>query len=255
VRTNPLLTESLHGLAGSGRAHQDYLLYLFLQAVVLFVWWPKDSLPEALATAQTPSTLLAAVLAAGAAISWFAARAGAEELLLPGQNGLRDWAAATGLPLGRVLQGYLAGHLVQTAALVMLSLPLVLCAFTVSGGEWIPLGESLLAIVFMATYFRLAAASLYLTIGQHPATALICTRGLVLVTYLVTAMVLAPASHLLLASRLLRDEAPQHAATPVSAPAFMAVHLLACAALLVVLHRQLASVRRIAGAVTAAPSR
>jgi len=246
MRANPLLREYLRGLAGSGRAHQDYLLYLFLQAVVLFIWWPKDTLPEALAAAQTPNTLLAAVLAAGAAVSWFAARTGAEEVLLPGQNGLRDWAAATPLPLGKLLRGYVAGHLVHTGALVALSLPLVLCAFTVSGGEWRALATSLLAIVFMATFFRLAAASIYLAIGQHRATALVCTRGLVLLTYLITAVTLAPASHLLLASNLLRNAAAPPVVLAPSAAVFMALHLLACLVLLGLLHRQLAGVRRLA---------
>ena len=249
---NPLLRETLGGLGDAGQANLDYLLYLFLQAVVLFVWWPKDTLWETLSTSQPPDTLLASVLAAGAAVSWFTARAGAEEVLLPGQNGLRDWAAATPLPLGRMLRGYLLAHLVQTVWLLLLSLPLVLCAFPVSGARWQGLVPSLLVIVFMATAFRLAGACIYLAIGRHRVTTLVCVRAVVLLTYVLTAVAVAPASHLRLAGALLGDGADPGWDPTLSTALFMGIHTAVCVALLVVLHRQLAALRRAAREGTAA---
>ena len=59
---DPVFSEAMRGLTGSGAAHLEYLLYLFLQAVVLFIWWPKDSLLEALAAADRPDTLLASAI-------------------------------------------------------------------------------------------------------------------------------------------------------------------------------------------------
>ena len=136
MRSNPLVTEVLVGLTRQGQAQLDALGLLLVQAVVLFLWWPKDGLAQMLESQHGPHTLTAVVMALGATTAYFALRAGAEEIVLPGQHGLRDWALATPLGLGQILRGYVVGQLVHSLHLLALSSPLLLMAFTVSGGEW-----------------------------------------------------------------------------------------------------------------------
>ena len=56
---NPLLREFVHGTLARGAAQRNYLLHLLFQSTVLFVWWPKDSLADALTAGQAPATLVA----------------------------------------------------------------------------------------------------------------------------------------------------------------------------------------------------
>src|SRR5262245_55601893 len=103
MRVNPLVTEVLVELPRQRPAHPDALGLVLLQALVVFLWWPKDGLAQVLESQHGPHTLTAAVMTLGATTAYFALRAGAEESLLPGQHGLRDWALATPLGLGRIL--------------------------------------------------------------------------------------------------------------------------------------------------------
>jgi len=251
TRTDPLLAETVRGLGGCGRAQSDYLLYLALQAMAVFVWWPKSTLREMLAAGDGPNTLLAAVIAAGIGVAWFAARAGAEEVLLPDQHGLRDWAAETPRALGRILVGYLAGHLLHTVHLLSLSAPLLLTAFSVSGGEWDALGWCLTAILFQATFCRLAAASIHLSIGHYPAMSILSVRAVVVLSYVLTAAFAPAASPLTLAARLLGAATPDRAA-PSATLTFVLLHVAASAVLVAVLHAQLARIRRGAAVAAAA---
>jgi hypothetical protein len=241
-RPDPVFHETLAGLAGSGTAHLEYLLYLFLQAVVLFIWWPKGTLPEVLAEADRPDTLLASVLASGFATAWYSARAGAEEFALPGQSGLIQWALGTGLPLGRILTGYLAGSLTQVLGLVALSLPLVLCGFSVSGGSFHAVTWCLVAVVFQATFLRLAAAAIHLAIGQQIVMTRVCIRGAVVATYLAGLTLLPAASHVALSRTLL--DTPM-AATGLAHPgvAFITWMTAGSLALLLFLRHQLSGLR------------
>jgi len=205
MRGNPLVTEVLAGLTRQGKAQLDYLGLILLQAVVLFLWWPKDGVAQMLESQHGPHTLAAVVMAVGVTLSYFALRAGAEEILLPGQHGLRDWALATPLGLGRILRGYLLGQVVHSLQLLALSSPLLLIAFTVSGGEWAALGWCLTAALVQALFFRLCGALTHLTIGQHRAESYFSVRAILLLVY-VPAGWLAPAtSHLALTYRTLGE--------------------------------------------------
>src|SRR5688572_24150371 len=135
MRANPL-SEVLYGLTRAGRAQLDYLGLVVVQAVVQFLWWPKHGVAQMLASQHGPDTLMAVVVAIGLSMAYHSVRAGAEEFLLPGQRGLHDWVRATPLSLGRLLLGYVSGQLLQGLHMLLLSLPLMLIAFTVSGGEW-----------------------------------------------------------------------------------------------------------------------
>ena len=241
-----VLAESLRGIATPGRAHRDLVNYLVIQAVVLFLWWPKDTLLEVLGSGDAPDTLLATVLAAGFMSAWYGVRAGAEELLLPGQRGLRAWRAGGSPSVARLLAGRTAGHAVESAHALALASPLVLTAFAVSGGEWPALAWCAAAILLQAVCFRLAAAAIALALGEHATMILIATRALVLLAYALTAVALPAASLVVLGADLLRVDAPPGAGADPAAPVaplapmvFVAAHLVAAAALLALLDRQL----------------
>jgi len=246
MRSNPLVTEVLIGLTRQGKASLDYLGLLLLQAVVLLMWWPKNEVAQALESQHGPHTLAAVVMAAGVAMAYFALRAGAEEILLPGQHGLRDWALATPLGLGRILRGYLVGQLVHSLYLLALSSPLLMMAFTVSGGEWGALAWCLAAALVQALFYRLCGAITHLAIGQHRGESYFTVRAILLLVYVPVGWLAPLASHIAFTSRALGESM---AAQPASAVVpdhlvFLAVYAGLGVLAAVALHRLLARERR-----------
>lgn len=252
LSTNPLLREVLAGIGQVGPAHFTYLGYLGIQALVVFLAWPKSDLYHMLATGSAPQPLLAVVITLGATLAYYSLRAGAEEFVLPGQHSLGEWALTTRLGLGRILRGYLAGHCLQTLHAVVLSSPLLLAAFSVSGGTWSGLAWSLAAILVQAAFYRLVGALVYLTIGDKRVLTLLCLRALVLLGYAVTVFALPLASHLVISYRLLNARSIPPNVTAVSDQlAFVLVYAGLCALLMLLLHRLLSRHRRLAGALEA----
>lgn len=249
-QSNPLVAEVRRGLAGSGPAHRAYLDYLVIQAVVLFLFWPKSELSHVIETGDGPDSLLAVVIAVGVSVAYYNIRAGAEEILLPGQHSLREWTVATPLKLTRILRGYLCGHLLQTLHVIALSSPLLLTAFSVAGGEWSGLAWSLTAVLFQATFYRLAGAVVYMTIGHHDTTTFASLRAVLLAGYAVTAALLPAASHLIVSSHLLNGR-PSMYLTGGILPghvAFLLVYTVLSVVLAAVLYSILSRQRRMTAA-------
>jgi hypothetical protein len=207
IRVNPLFVETLRGLATVGRVHLDYLNYLLLQALVVFFWWPKSTMIQLLENQDAPNTLLALIVALGVSLAYYNLRAGGEEILLPGQHPLREWALATPLSIGRILSGYLYGHAVQMLHALALSSPLLLMAWLVSANTAHELVWSLLGVVLLATFYRLLGALMYLMFGHYEMLMFISLRGVLVVSYLLGAMLLPLVSHLVMASRWLKGDA------------------------------------------------
>lgn len=197
-RINPLVTEVLAGLTRQGYAHLYYLALLALQASVLFVLWPKGGVDELLASQHSPYTLAGVVMAMGLSMAYFALRSGSEEILLPGQHGLRDWALATPLGLGRIIGGYVTGQLIQSLHQLALSAPVILVAFTVSGGEWTAAGWCVAAALVQALFYRLCGAITHLTMGEHGARSLFTVRTILFVVYIPVGWIAPITSHLAL---------------------------------------------------------
>ena len=213
-RVNPLVSEVLAGLTRKGYAHLYYLALLALQASTLFVLWPKGGVDELLATQHSPYALAAVVMALGLSMAYFALRAGSEEILLPGQHGLRDWALATPLGLGRILQGYVTGQVIQSLHQLALSAPIILVGFTVSGGEWAALGWCVAAALVQALFYRLCGAITHLTIGEHSARSLFTVRTILFVIYVPVGWIAPVTSHLALSYHTLSESGA--AARPAS---------------------------------------
>lgn len=226
MRSNPLVTEVLVGLTRGGRAQLSYLGLLLLQAIVLFLWWPKIGVTQMLASQHGPQTLQAVVMATGVTLAYFALRAGAEEVALQGQHGLRDWTLATPLGLARVLSGYVLGQLIHSLYLLVLSAPLVLAAFTVSGGEAAAIGWCLAAVLIQALFFRLCGAITHLTIGHLRAESYFTVRAILLLVYIPVGWLVPKASHIALTARALGEQASaQPAVTAEADPvAFLVIY-------------------------------
>ena len=208
MRTNPLAAEILAGLMRPGKAQLHYLGMLLLQAVIVLLWWPREEIGQVLDARSGPNTLTAAMMTVGITTAYHAIRAGAEELVLPGQHGLRDWALATPLRTGRILRGCLLGHLVYGTYMLLLSAPLVLMAFTISGGEWAPLGWCTAATLVQALFYALCGAVVQLAIGTHRGAANATVRTIVVVMYAVIGLAAPFLSHVMLCSRLLSEGEP-----------------------------------------------
>ena len=205
MRINPLVTEVLRGLARPGQAHMDHLGLLLLQGVVVLLWWPRDPLVQVLESQSGPNVLTALVMTFGATAAYLSLRIGAEEVLLPGQHGLRDWALATPLPLGRILHGYVLGQFVLSLYLLALSAPLILMAFTVSGGEWPALAWCLAAALLHTFFYRLCGAIIHVTVGQHRAESRFFVRAILIVVYVPIGFLVPYTSHVVLTSRALGE--------------------------------------------------
>ena len=226
MRSNPLVTEVVVGLTRQGKAQLDALALLLVQAVVLFMWWPKDGLAQMLERQHGPHTLTAVVITLGATTAYFAVRAGAEEVTLPGQHGLRDWVLATPLGLGRILRGYVLGQLIHSLHLLVLSSPLLLMAFTVSGGEWDALGWCVAGALVQALFYRLCGAIIYVTIGQHRTETRFFVRAILVVVYVPVGLLAPVTSHVAFTSRALGEHMstqPAFASAPDQA-VFLAVY-------------------------------
>ena len=245
MRSNPLVTEVVVGLNRQGKAYLDYLGLLLVQAVVLFTWWPKSGVAQALESQHSPHTLTAVVMAVGVTLAYFALRAGAEEVVLPGQHGLRDWALATPLGVGRIVRGYVLGQLIHSLHLLALSSPLLLMAFTVSGGEWAALGWCLAAALVQALFYRLCGAITHLMIGQHRAESYFTVRAILLLVYVAVGWLAPLASHVALTAHVLGESAAQPALAAVPDPVvFLAVYAGLSVLAAATLHRLLTRERR-----------
>ena len=203
MRGNPLVTEALVGVTRTGSVQLDHLGLLLLQAAVLLVLWPKGDVTELLTSEHSPYALAGVIMAMGMAMAYVALRAGAEIILLPGQHGLRDWALATPLGLGHIVRGYVVGQLVHSVYLVALSSPLLLMAFTVSGGEWTALGWCVAAALVQALFYRLCGALAHLLLGQHRTETVYAIRTIVAVIYVPIGWLAPVTSHLALSYRAL----------------------------------------------------
>ncbi|MGQ0749417.1 MAG: hypothetical protein ACT4PS_02670 [Betaproteobacteria bacterium] len=211
MRTNPLVAEVFTGLNRAGKAQLEYLGLLLVQAVVVFLWWPKDGVAQALQSQHTPRTLLALVMAVGVTTAYFALRAGAEFNALPGQRRLREWAR-TPLPGASIVSGYIVGQLLHSVHLLALSSPLLLAAFTVSGGEWAALGWCLAAVLAQALFYRLCGAVTHLSLGQHREAVTGTVHTIMVIVYIPVGLFLPLTSHLALAYRTLGEDPPRQAA-------------------------------------------
>lgn len=238
VRLNPLLAEIWHGLAGAGAMQQAYLNYLIIQALVLFFWWPKSSMFKLIENQDGPITLLAVMIALGVSVAYYSLRAGGEEILLPGQHSLREWNIATPLAIGRIIRGYVTGHLLLMTHALLLSSPLLLMAYAVSGDTRAGLIGCLVTVVLQATVYRLLGAVMYLSIGQHEVIMFIALRAALIAGYLLGGILLPVTSHLVVSGQLLNSDP-----SLTSVQDFLMIYGLLCLLLIAVLYFLLARQR------------
>lgn len=240
---NPLVIEVMAGLGRRGMAGLHKLGLLTLLAIVLIIWWPKAGLEQSLANQQDPNTLTAVVITLGIAMAYLALRCGAEEIMLPGQHGLRDWVLATPLRPGRILRGYLLAQLLCSLHFVVLSLPVLLTAFAISGGEWSALGWCLAAALVQALFYRLCGAITHLAIGQHRAESRFAVRAILVLVYVPLGLAAPVTSHVALATRMLGEDTGSRTAFAADNMAFLGVYALLTVIAAVALHWLLARER------------
>jgi hypothetical protein len=244
MRSNPLIAEVLVGLTRGGRAQLDYLGMLLLQAAVLFLWWPTGGVARALEFEHGPRTLAAVVMAVGVTMAYAALRAGAEEVLLPGQHGIRHWILATPLRPGRLLRGYVLGQFLHGLHMLALSSPLLLMAFAVSGGEWAALGWCLAAALVQTLFYRLCGAATYLALGQYRGPSFHAVRAILLLVYVPVGWLAPATSHLALSYRMLAEDSAARPATTVPEPViFLLIYAGLGAAAALAVYRLLARER------------
>lgn len=248
MRLDPLIVETLRGLRGCGSLQAGWLNAMALQALVLLLWWPKREFYESLQRHSGPDTLYAVLLVVGVTLAWQALRTGAEELALPGQQSLREWALVTALPGWRLTLGQAGAQLLQASHALALSAPLLLVAASVSGATPSVAGWALSMLLAQALALRLAVAWLYLRIGHLGTLTFLLSRGVFIAVYVV-ALLWVPLLSLPRVARGLLDTGAGSAAVLAHVGLWLAVALLAG----VGLSRALALSRRIADTAAARP--
>ena len=229
---NPLVTEVVAGLGRRSLAELHAYGLVTLLAIVLIIWWPKTGLEQVLESQQVPDTLMAVVVALGIAMAYLALVAGAEEIMLPGQHGLRDWAVATPLKPGRILLGYVAGQVLSSLHFLALCVPLLLVAFTISGGDWAALGWCVAAALVQAVFYRLCGAITHLTIGQHRAESRFAVRAILVLVYVPLGLAAPLTSHVAFTTRMLGEDIGSRAVLSDNLAFFAAYAALGAAAAL-----------------------
>jgi hypothetical protein len=243
---NPLLVEAWRGLTGSGRPQTAYVGYLAIQALALLVWWPWSRMEKLLGAHSEPKALVAVVVALGATVAFYSIRVGAEEMLLPGQSPLRDWVTGTPLAVGRIVSGYLGAHLLHTLHLLLLSSPLLVAGFAVSGATLAELAWCAVTVLFLATFYRLAGALIPCLLEHHAPPTSLTLHVVTLGSFGIAALALPAASHPVLCYGLLIEGGAMRF-TAGGLPGhlvFIAVYATLSAMLTVALHRLLSRHRR-----------
>jgi hypothetical protein len=95
---------------------------------------------------------------------------------------------------------------------LVLSTPLLLTAFTVSGGEWVALGWCVAAALVQAMFYRLSGAITHLTIGQDAAGSLFIVRTIVVLVYVPVGWFAPATSHLAFTYHTLAETIPSQPA-------------------------------------------
>ena len=147
-------------------ASSRFAASLGIQAAVLVMAWPSESLFRLLYDERTPKTLFAYAAALGITTAYFQLRAGAEELLSERARTLAEWAVATPLPIPILVLNYGLGHLLQSLWILLLCAPLLLIATVPSGASASALVGLALGVLVHGTFFRFIGACLYVLFGH-----------------------------------------------------------------------------------------
>lgn len=231
---NALTTEAWRGLCSPGRPQLAYLGCLVVQALAVLIWWPESRLRGVLQAESAPDTLFMALVLLAVSLSYQNIRLGAEELMFTGQQSLREWLLSTRLPLWRILLGYSIGHCLQTLHWIMLSMPIVLVAWSVASGDWPGLGFCLLAVFLLASVFRFAGACVYLLAGHHGQFTYFALRVILITGYLVAGIVFPSISHWQVTENLLSISHAEDLSGAMSA--FARIHTLVLLSLMLMLY-------------------
>ena len=244
IRANPVMGESLRGLASVGQAQIAYLNCLLLQGAVLLFWWPKRTLSAALLDENPPDSLLAMVIIIGITTAYYALRSGGEEVLMKDQQPLRAWVVATTLSLPRILIGFVCGRLLQSAQALFLSSPLLLAAYSVGGGTAPAVAWCVATVLMQALFYQLLGATLYALVGHYSHTMLWSLRVALVVIYSATLALLPSASHVVVSYELLSGEPWLNSGSPPAHLAFLMLYAGVCLILAGLLLAKLAHFRR-----------
>jgi hypothetical protein len=244
IKTNPLVQETLTGIARPGIVHVTSLGYLAVQALALLLWWPKHDVFTVMESGLEPDVLVAVLTALGASCCYLSLRCGAEEIMLQGQHSIFEWTSVDALPLNRLLAGYLASHLLISMFWVGLAMPLVMAAWSVGGGGWSALGASIVALTVQALTFRLVGAVLYLRVGHHGALMFVLLRTVFVVAYIVLGFIVPAGSYLVFALAVLAPGSSLEFSLGSGAIQFMAIYSAVGVAMTGLLAQRLRTMRR-----------
>lgn len=195
-----LSTETWRGLAVVGKPQTDYFYCVAIQAIAALLWWPTTT---ALSTGGGPLTLFAVTITLAITLSFHSIRLAAEELLFSGQQSLHYWLISSRLPVPQIIFEYLVGHSLQTLHWLLLSAPVLLVAWSVSGNHWHGVASSLVAIFLIVSVYRLVGACVYLAVGQFKAVTYFSVRLILVLGYIGGGIALPESSFWGLTDRLL----------------------------------------------------
>ena len=182
--------------------------YLVLQALVLLIWWPINSLFERIDTTGEPSTLAAVVVFSGIALAYFAIQSGVDEIDLAlsrlsasqSESSRQTEKAAP----ARTLSGtYWKNHFQQLGLLLALCTPITLVAHSIASVSTTHLLWIAVITAVHTSCYRLLASWLCLRWAQRDTLlTLIALRATLAAVYLCTTVYAPALSHVRMSLQL-----------------------------------------------------
>ena len=182
--------------------------YLVLQALVLLIWWPINSLFERIDTTGEPSTLAAVVVFTGVALAYFAIQSGVEEIdLALSRLSARQSESARQTekeaPARSISGTYWKNHFQQLGLLLALCTPITLVAHSIASVSATHLLWIAVITAIHTSCYRLLASWLRLRWAQRDTLlTLIALRATLVAVYLCTTVYLPALSHVRMSLQL-----------------------------------------------------
>jgi len=147
--------DALRALANTRDAKQTFLGYLIVQALILVLWWPKNSLFERIGATGEPTTFAAVAIFTGGALAYFTIQLGIVALppCRSETNQILAW---------KTLGQYARDHVVQLGYLLALCTPVTLIAHSIASVPATNLPWIALITFVYASFYRLLASWLHL---------------------------------------------------------------------------------------------
>jgi hypothetical protein len=184
---NPIFRGGLEEFSRQSTRRSQFLNYLIVLSIVLFITWPKEGF---LSLRDPIFTYTAVGVAMIAILTYLHLSQGARKILGSPYLSMQDWLLLAPLAAGTFLRGYLAVGFLEVGIFWGLSVPLLVLAAGVSGESLLHLGAGGLILLVCGGSYRLIGITLLLFLERDEFLLYIVVRILYAFIILVSGFVI-----------------------------------------------------------------